>query len=128
SMFDHNGDVLSGPGSLDGIYHRDRRYLSHFSLTIGGERPLLLSSVLRDDNALLIFDLANPDLEEDGGEIVLQHDRIHIRRTRFLWRDTCFEPLSLRSFDKAVPRLLSEIGFAADFADLFEARGARRKE
>jgi len=128
SMFDHNGDVLSGPGSLDGIYHRDTRYLSHFSLTIGGERPLLLSSMLRDDNALLIFDLANPDLEEDGGEIVLQHDRIHIRRTRFLWRDTCFERLSVRNFDKAAHRLLFEIDFAADFADLFEVRGARRKE
>lgn len=127
SIFDHNGDALSGPGSLDGMFHRDTRYLSHFSLLIRGERPLLLSSALRDDNALLIFDLANPDLEDDKGNILLQHDRIHIRRTRFLWRDTCFERLSLRNFDKVSHSLPFEIDFAADFSDLFEVRGARRE-
>src|SRR5690606_5109948 len=79
SMFDHNGDAISGPGSPEGIFHRDTRHLSHFYLTIGGERPLLLSSMLRDDNALLIFDLANPDLPM--GDTPLQHDLIHIRRT-----------------------------------------------
>jgi len=127
SIFDHNGDALSGPGSLDGIFHRDTRYLSHFSLTIRGERPLLLSSALRDDNALSIFDLANPDLEDAEGNIILQHDRIHVRRTRFLWRDTCFERLSLRNFDDVAHTVPMEIEFGSDFLDLFEVRGARRK-
>lgn len=124
SVFDHNGDVLSAPGSLDGVFHRDTRYLSHFSLTIGGERPLLLSSMLRDDNALLMFDLANPDLEENG--VLLQHDRIHIRRTRFLWRAACFERISIRNYDDAKHRLQFQVDFASDFADLFEVRGAQR--
>ena len=32
-LFDHNGDVLSGPGSPDGLFHRDTSYLSHFYRT-----------------------------------------------------------------------------------------------
>jgi glycogen debranching enzyme len=127
AIFDHNGDVLSGSGSLDGMFHRDTRYLSHFMLTVRGERPLLLSSALRDDNALLIFDLANPDLEDSEGNIFLQHDRIHIRRTRFIWRDTCFERLSLHNFDEHTHQVPVEMTFAADFADLFEVRGTDRK-
>src|SRR6476619_2418668 len=53
AVFDHNGDVLSGEGSPEGIFHRDTRHLSHLYLTIGGARPMLLSSTLRDDNAAL---------------------------------------------------------------------------
>ena len=127
SMFDHNGDALSGPGSPEGIYHRDTRYLSHFFLTIGGERPLLLSSMLRDDNALLTFDLANPDLYEEG-RLNLQHDLIHIRRTRFLWNATCYERISVRNYDETAHKIRVELAFAADFADLFEVRGARRRK
>ncbi|WP_423738630.1 glycogen debranching N-terminal domain-containing protein [Chelativorans petroleitrophicus] len=125
SMFDHNGDALGSPDSPEGIYHRDTRYLSHFFLTIGGERPLLLSSMLRDDNALLTFDLANPDLYE-ADELRLQHDLIHIRRTRFLWNATCFERVSVRNYDETTRRIRLELAFASDFADLFEVRGARR--
>src|SRR3954449_8713504 len=62
TVFDHNGDALSGPGSPEGLFHRDTRYLSHLSLTINGKRPMLLSSTLRDDNAALTCDLTNPDL------------------------------------------------------------------
>ena len=127
SMFDHNGDALSGPGSPEGIFHRDTRHLSHLFLTIGGERPLLLSSMLRDDNALLTFDLANPDLYENGA-IALQHDLIHIRRTRFLWNAACYERISVRNYDETTHAARLELAFAADFADLFEVRGARRKK
>src|SRR4051812_33314871 len=50
-VFDHSGDIVAGPGSPEGLYHRDTRYLSRLSLSIDGTRPLLLSSTLRDDNA-----------------------------------------------------------------------------
>lgn len=51
AVFDHNGDVLSGPGAPDGLFHRDTRYLSHLYLTVDGQRPLLLSFTVGDDNA-----------------------------------------------------------------------------
>ncbi|HVJ34834.1 MAG TPA: amylo-alpha-1,6-glucosidase [Terriglobia bacterium] len=126
AVFDHSGDALAVLGSPEGIYHCDTRYLSHFHLTIGGERPILLSSTLGDDNAILTCDLTNPDLLNQAGQIILQHDLIHLRRSRFLWNAACFERLAVRNFDSRPHRIQLEITFAADFADLFEVRGSRR--
>jgi glycogen debranching enzyme len=127
AVFDHNGDAISGPGSPEGLFHLDTRHLSSLHLTIEGRRPLLLSSTVRDDNATLTCDLSNPDIVDDDGAVVLANDLIHIRRSRFLWDATCFERLALRNFDDQ-PRLVRlEIAFAADFADLFEVRGAIRE-
>jgi glycogen debranching enzyme len=126
-VFDNNGDAVSGPGSAEGLYHRDTRHLSSFSVTIEGARPMLLSSTLRDDNATLTCDLTNPDLFEDGDRLTIEHDLIHLRRTRFLWRAGCFERLSIRNFDHRRRRIRVGIAFAADFADLFEVRGAHRR-
>src|SRR3954463_243047 len=66
AVFGHNGDVISGPRSPEGIYHQDTRYLSHLYLTIEGVRPMLLSSTVRDDNATMTCDLTNPDLHGQG--------------------------------------------------------------
>ena len=125
AVFDHNGDALSGPGSPEGLFYRDTRHLSHLYLTIEGQRPMLLSSTLRDDNATLTCDLTNPDLYE-GGRLTLGHDLIHVRRSRFLWNAACFERLVVRNYDEHPRRLSIEIAFEADFADLFEVRGTRR--
>jgi glycogen debranching enzyme len=126
AVFDHNGDALSGPGSPEGLFHRDTRYLSHLSLTINGKRPMLLSSTLRDDNATLTCDLTNPDLFDDKGKLILAHDLIHLRRTRFLWNTNCYERLTVKNYDEQPQQARIEIGFGADFADLFEIRGTVR--
>ena len=125
-LFDPNGDIISGPGSPEGLFHRDTRYLSHLFLTIAGTRPLLLSSTLRDDNATLTCDLTNPDFHDGAGKLTLEHDLIHIRRSRFLWNATCFERLSARNFAETFQSITLELSFAADFADIFEVRGAVR--
>ena len=126
-LFDHSGDALDDPGSPHGLFFRDTRHLSRFILTVDGCRPVLLSSTPRDDNVSLTFDLTNPDLRDAKGDVVLDHDLIQIRRVRFLWNGACHERLALRNFDLVARRLSLEIGFAADFADLFEVRGSRRK-
>jgi glycogen debranching enzyme len=127
ALFDHNGDALAGPGSPEGIYHRDTRHLSHFYLTVDGVRPMLLSSTLRDDNAALTCDLTNPDLYDKDGRLKLGHDLIHIRRSRFLWNGCCFERLAVRNFDEERRHVRLELAFAADFADIFEVRGTKRE-
>lgn len=126
AVFDQNGDAVAGPGRSGGIYHYDTRHLSHWLLMINGGCPILLSSVLRDDNATLTCDLTNPDLFDETGALVLVHDVIHIRRSRFLWQATCYERLALRNFDDTLHRIRLELTFAADFADVFEVRGTRR--
>jgi glycogen debranching enzyme len=126
AVFDHNGDALSEPGSPEGLYHRDTRYLSHLYLTIAGERPLLLSSILPDDNVTLTCDLTNPDLFDAEGKLILEHDLLHLRRSLFLWDSACHERIALRNFDDRRHRVRIDLTFAADFADLFEVRGAER--
>jgi glycogen debranching enzyme len=127
AVFDRNGDAIGAPGSSDGLYHRDTRYLSHLFLTIDGQRPILLSSTVRDNNAMLTCDLTNPDLKDASGKTILAHDLIHIRRSRFLWNGGCYERVAIRNFCHSVHRVRIELGFAADFADLFEVRGAVRE-
>ena len=126
AVFDANGDALAGPGRPEGLYARDTRHLSHFYLMIEGTRPLLLSSTLRDDNATLTCDLTNPDLHDASGALVLEHDLIHIRRSRFLWQETCYERLTVRCFDTVPRRVRLRLAYASDFADLFEVRGTTR--
>jgi glycogen debranching enzyme len=127
ALFDHNGDALTGDGGPDGLYHLDTRYLSHFFLSIDGARPMLLSSNPRDDNAALSFDLTNPDIYDQAGSLILEHDVIHVRRLRFLWNCACFERLAVRNFDMEPRRVRLAITFAADYADIFEVRGSRRE-
>lgn len=127
AVFDHNGDVMSGPGSPEGLFHRDTRHLSYLYLAVNGARPMLLSSTLRDDNATLTCDLTNPDLDDGEGGLLLSHDLLHIRRSRFLWNATCYERLAVRNFDDKPQRIRLELSFGADFADLFEVRGSQRK-
>ncbi|HEX6118772.1 MAG TPA: amylo-alpha-1,6-glucosidase [Dongiaceae bacterium] len=127
AVFDHHGDAVGGPNSTDGLYYRDTRYLSWCQLRVCGQRPLLLGSTLRDDNATLTCDLTNPDIIEPGTP-ALEHDLIHVRRSCFLWNATCYQRLSIRNFDQEPRSIRIEIVFAADFADIFEARGTRREK
>lgn len=126
ALFDHSGDAISGPGSPEGLYHCDTRHLSHLYLTINDMRPILLSSALRDDNAMLTCDLANPDFVGDDGRVAVEHDLIHLRRTRFLWKDALYERITIRNFDTETREISINLSFAADFADLFEIRGMTR--
>lgn len=124
AVFDQNGDAIGAPGNPEGVYHRDTRHLSHLLVTIDGLRPILLSSTLRDDNAVLLCDLTNPELQ--GAEGAVAQDLLHIRRTRFLWNGRVFERLALRNFDLRPRAFALRIDFEADFADIFEVRGAVR--
>ncbi len=123
-VFDQNGNILSGPGIADGLYYLDTRHLSSMTLSICGQSPILLSATLRENNATLSCDLANPDLELDGYK--LSHDLLHLRRTLFLRDQIAHERLQVRNYDVEAHTIVVELSFRADFADLFEARGTPR--
>jgi glycogen debranching enzyme len=126
AVFDNNGDILSGPGSPAGLYHGDTRYLSHLRVMLDGRRPMLLRSSLRDDNAALICDLTNPDFHDHSGRVLLKHNLVHVRRVRAIWNGTATERIALRNFDQKPVTLSLQVEFGADFADIFEVRGAVR--
>src|SRR3712207_703861 len=126
AVLDRNGDALPVVGSPEGLYYRDTRHLSRLELRMGGAKPLLLSSAVSDDGAVLTCDLTNPDMAGDGRRPELERDQLHVRRSKFLRNGICFERLTVRSFAAQPLALDLELRFAADFADLFEVRGVRR--
>jgi glycogen debranching enzyme len=125
AVFDHRGDIGGEPGNPEGLYHRDTRMLSQLQLLLEEERPLLLSSMTQDDNAVFTADLSNPDLLEDG-TITLRRENIHLNRMKFIWNGACYERLVVRNFSERPLSLRLTYRFASDFADLFEVRGERR--
>jgi len=125
AVFDHRGDIGGEQGNPEGLYHRDTRMLSQLQLLLEDERPLLLSSMTQDDNALFTADLSNPDLLEDG-KVALRRENIHLNRIKFIWNGACYERLVVRNFSDCGLCLRLTYRFASDFADLFEVRGEHR--
>ncbi len=125
AMFDALGDCVTPGLTPGGLFHNDTRYLSGVQLLIDGQRPLLLSSAVENDNVILTIDLSNPDIYQNG-VIVLPRETLHVRRSKFLWQGACHERIAVHNFDANPRACWLTINFAADFADLFEVRGMQR--
>ncbi|HEX2493698.1 MAG TPA: amylo-alpha-1,6-glucosidase [Steroidobacter sp.] len=126
ALFDPLGDLSGSVGSPQGLFHEDMRFLSRLCLTIEDRPPLLLSSTVRSNNAILDVDLTNPDLVR-GDLLDLPKDTMHIARAKFLWEATCYEVLSVRSFAEENKQVRLALEFDADFVDVFEVRGLVRQ-
>jgi glycogen debranching enzyme len=127
AVFDRHGDIRPhGIAGAQGLYHEGTRFLSALRVRLGGERPLLLSSTVREDNILLGVDLMNPDLTRDG-QVTIQHGTIHVLRSKFLWRGTNYEHLQISNYGSTAVDVELAVEFAADFVDVFEVRGTRRE-
>ncbi|HKO88862.1 MAG TPA: amylo-alpha-1,6-glucosidase [Burkholderiales bacterium] len=126
ALFDDHGDIGEGPHHPGGVFHQDTRYLSRLRFTVAGRLPLMLSSNVQSNNAMLNVDLTNPDLFTNG-KVVLAKDSFHIERAKFLWQGACYELFTITSYADKPERLRVALDYNADFADLFEVRGHQRK-
>lgn len=124
-LFDRYGDIHSLRTGSQGLYHEGTRFLSLFELTLNGERPLLLSSTVKEKNVLLSVDLMNPDMTHEG-QVAVTRGALHMSRTRFLWQGRCFERLRIHNYSLLPIPVRLSISVDADFADLFEVRGTQR--
>src|SRR5206468_8378019 len=87
AVFDRFGDIETfGTGEL-GLYYQDTRFLSRLTLRLGKDRPLLLSSTVREDNAVMAVDATTPDTWQDS-EIVIPRGTVHVFRSKILWDKT----------------------------------------
>jgi glycogen debranching enzyme len=125
-VLDAHGDIGASAGGPDGVFHADTRYISRLELLLNGMQPLLLGSNIRDDNSVLTVDLTNPDIYFDR-KLVLPKDTVHILRTIFLWRGTCYQRLGIHNHGERPVTVHLALSYANDFADLFEVRGLRRE-
>jgi glycogen debranching enzyme len=124
-VFDARGDVVPLAHGEHGLFHGGTRHLCRLLLRVGRQRPTLLGSTIRQDNASLEVDLANPELRFRGG--VAPQETVHLWRSRLLEEGRSGERLRIRNFGRQGVRLVLTLAFAADFADLFEVRGVERR-
>mgnify|MGYP001006556995 CR=1 FL=1 len=118
-----HGDIVP-PGARElGLFRRDTRHLSHLALTIVRGELVHLSSDSAGEVVnqvdLMVSDVEDAEFLDDPKNF------LHIRRRQFL--DVAFvEEITLTNYLTHAVEISLEIAFAADFADIFEVRGARR--
>jgi len=125
-VFDRYGDIQPVGRGTQGVFHQGTRFLSRQEIFLNNDRPMLLSSTVKEDNALLAVDLTNPDLYRDG-RIAIPRGSVHVFRSRFLWNGVSYERFRLSNYSLASVKMTLSIRFEADFADIFEVRGKKRE-
>src|ERR1700739_2529164 len=126
AIFDRSGDIQPVGFGQQGIFHNETRHLSRLEMRFWGFRPLLLSSTIREDNVLFGVDLTNPDIQLDSGAS-LPRGTVHIYRSKFLTDLVCYDQIVLNNYGDTAIEVEVSFDFEADFADIFEVRGEKRK-
>jgi glycogen debranching enzyme len=127
AVFDVGGDFVESPLGACGLFHRDARHLSRMEMRVASKPASFLNSYLSQDNAEFLINLANPDLYEHGDTVSVPRGSVQIERSWALFGATLFGRVALRNFSRLRVLLETKFLFGADFADLFEVRGVKRK-
>jgi glycogen debranching enzyme len=127
AVFDRRGDVMAQPTSRHGMFFDGTRFVNRLGVRIANRRPLLLSSGIRGENQGIFAHLTNPDLRQRGGAR-LPRETVHIVRTIELFDARCRVAVRLHSYADDYLVLPLDVVFGADFADVFEVRGAVRAQ
>jgi glycogen debranching enzyme len=127
AVLDRSGNIQQIGLGEQGIFHAGTRHLSGLEMRLMDRRMLFLSSTVREDNAMITVDLANPDIVVDG-EVVLARNQVHIMRSLFLWKGVCYDRLLVRNYAMRPVQVKLSVVFEADFADIFEVRGLKRDQ
>ena len=91
-----------------------------------GCTSVLLSSTVATNNFLFTADIANLDVFRDDS-VAIHRGVLHLLRSRFLWKNSCFEKIHLVNHGLDDLEIPLGIEFEADFADIFEVRGTTRE-
>jgi glycogen debranching enzyme len=125
-VFDRYGDVSPGGLGEEGLYHQGTRFLSCLLVQLESCRPFFLSSSVRDDNDQLVVALTNPDLLRDG-TVRFPLGTLQLSVRKFLWRGVCYQQFRVKNHAREAVQTTLSLHFSADFADIFEVRGMKRK-
>ena len=126
AVLDHYGDIKPGGLGEEGLYHEGTRYLSCLLLELENGRPFFLGSTVRDELDPLIVSLTNPDLYADG-RVRTPLGVLYLALKEFLWRGVCYQRLHVKNYGQEPVDVSLALHFAADYADIFEVRGLKRK-
>lgn len=113
-----SGNIKS---SEQGLYTSDTRFLSTWDLLLDSEEPQLLGR--RTDSAYQEVLLTNPTVHY--GDKRLPHGALLIKREQMVY-DAMYERITIENFHVEPVSMKLDLQFSADFADIFEVRGAKR--
>ncbi len=120
---ERTGDVAPSGARELGLFYNDTRFLSHLELRIADVELIHLSSEACHDAYnqvdLMVCGLDPAEFLDDP------ENYLHVRRRQLL-EGGLVEEITLTSFLNHPVSLTLELAFDADFADIFEVRGARR--
>ncbi len=124
-IFDRWGNIRQLGEEVQGIYHFGMRFINDLQLRIQGERPLLLSSSVKEENEILSVDLTNPSFKDIHKKHIAK-DTIYIGRSKFLRNGCCYEEIRLSNYGNETCEFELTLSLHADFKDIFEIRGMKR--
>src|SRR5260370_41899697 len=100
AVFDHYGDIKPAGLGEEGLYHEGTRFLSSLILRLGQDRPLFLSSTIKEDNDLLAVDVTNHDVYV-WSKLMIPRATLQLALAIFHWKGICYQPLSSLNHDLA---------------------------
>ena len=127
AVFEATGDIVDSPLEALGFFNCDTRHLSRFEMLIAGAEPHFLNSYLSDDRAQFRATLTNSDLGEPRSPNWLPRNSIRVDRGWVLNSAALYHQLTLRNYFGRAVEIEIDFFYGADFADVFEVRGLRRK-
>jgi glycogen debranching enzyme len=124
-VFDHRGDIVPAGLGEQGLYSEGTRFLSALLVELEGAEPFFLGATMRNEHEQLATSFTNPDLERGGLSLPL--GTLHLAVRTFLWKDVLHRRIGVTNYSSASKDVEITLHFAADFADIYEVRGMRRK-
>ena len=120
-----SGDI-DPPGARDlGLFHDDMRHLSHYALSLGEGGELVHLSSDTSHHAYNQVDLML-SANEDKKLLDDPKNFLHVRRRQVI-DGGLIEEIAFTNFLQRTLAVTLRIDLGADFADMFEVRGARRE-
>lgn len=115
-VLDDRGDV-AGPRHA-GLYFRDTRFVSGFSLAVNGDPPSVVTTSLDEDNTTLTVELSCSIPDRSGSPCTLS-----ITRTSYLSGDALYSRIEFCNDGTLPVEVPIAYTIDADFSDIFEVRG-----
>jgi glycogen debranching enzyme len=110
-----SGEV--NPEAAEGLFFRDTRFLSGFSLRVNGDIPEPLARSVPDPYSATFVARTHPRLGKADSDLMIERRRYVGRGMR--------EDLLVRNFGEEPAYCAVEISYASDFADLFAVKEGR---
>jgi glycogen debranching enzyme len=121
-LTDPKGNVPQGEQCHLGLYSEDTRFLSRWELQVMGQEPTVLSS---QANRVFCNQIDLTTSFSETAKDIYEHSFIHLRRRQAV-SDKLIERVRISNYLNVRQPMTFTIYYAADFADMFEVRGAER--